>query len=193
MKKKTLALVLAMVLLVVIAIGGTVAWLNAKSDTVTNTFTTSNIKVTLTETTGTEYKMVPGYELAKDPTAKVLAGSEDCYLFVKLTKSANFDTYLSATVASGWTKLNGVTDTVYYRIVTKDGANGTSKVGVAYSVLAGDKVTVLSSVTGAMMTTAETNKPTLTITAYASQYYKNNNATNNTFTALEAWNNITTK
>lgn len=193
MKKKTFMLAIALVLLVAIAVGSTVAWLHAKSDVVTNTFTASNIKVTLTETTGTEYKMVPGYELKKDPTAKVLAGSEDCYLFVKLTKSANFDTYLSATVADGWTKLDGVTDTVYYRIVTKDGANGTGKVGESYSVLAGDKVTVLGSVTEAMMEAAENNKPTLTITAYASQYYKNNNATDNTFTALQAWNNITSK
>ena len=45
MKKKGLALVLALTLLVVCVVAGTLAWLTAKSDVVTNTFTTSDIKV----------------------------------------------------------------------------------------------------------------------------------------------------
>ena len=52
MKKKGLALVLALTLLVVGAVAGTLAWLTAKSDTVVNTFTTSDITVKLKETTG---------------------------------------------------------------------------------------------------------------------------------------------
>ncbi len=59
MKKKGLALFLALTLLVVGVVAGTLAWLTAKSDVVTNTFTTSDIKVELKETTGTEYKMIP--------------------------------------------------------------------------------------------------------------------------------------
>ena len=134
MKKKGLAMVLALVLLAVCAVSGTLAWLTAKSDVVTNTFTTSDIKVELKETTGTEYKMIPGYTISKDPKATVLAGSEDCYLFVKLEKSSNFDTYLEYAIADGWTKLDGVADTVYYRVV--DGTN--NQIGTAYSVLKGD-------------------------------------------------------
>ena len=57
MKKKGLALVLALTLLVICVVAGTLAWLTAKSDVVTNTFTTSDIKVELKETTGTEYKL----------------------------------------------------------------------------------------------------------------------------------------
>ena len=49
MKKKGLAMVLALVLLAVCAVSGTLAWLTAKSDVVTNTFTTSDIKVKLEE------------------------------------------------------------------------------------------------------------------------------------------------
>lgn len=37
------------------------------------------------------------------------------------------------------------------------------------------------------MAEAENNQPTLTITAYASQLYKNNT---DTFTAAEAWANV---
>ena len=67
MKKKGLALILALTLLTVGIVAGTLAWLTAKSDTVTNTFTTSDIKVELKETTGTEYKMIPGYRNRNHP------------------------------------------------------------------------------------------------------------------------------
>lgn len=62
MKKRTLALLVALVLVVGCIIGGTLAWLTAKTDAVVNTFTTSDIDVTLTETEE-EYKMVPGYTI----------------------------------------------------------------------------------------------------------------------------------
>lgn len=184
MKKKGLALVLALTLLVVGVVAGTLAWLTAKSDVVTNTFTTSDIKVELKETTGTEYKMIPGYTISKDPKATVLAGSEECFLFVKLDKSANFDTYLEYVIADGWTKLDGVTDTVYYRVV--DGT--TNQIGTPYSVLKDDQVTVKGEVTKAMMDGLTTETlPKLTVTAYASQLHKN--ATME-FTAAEAWANV---
>lgn len=180
MKKKGLALVLALTLLVVCVATGTLAWLTAKSDVVTNTFTTSDIKVELKETTGSNYKMIPGYTISKDPKATVLAGSEECYLFVKLDKSTNFDTYLEYEVADGWTKLEGAGD-VYYREVL------TANIGTPYSVLKGDQVTVKGSVTKDLMDAADAAKPTLTITAYASQLYRSAGAK---FTPAEAWNNI---
>ena len=192
MKKKGLALVLALTLLVVGVVAGTLAWLTAKSDTVVNTFTTSDIEVKLEETKGTtvtggkEFKMIPGYTISKDPKATVLSGSEECYLFVKLDKSANFDTYLEYVIADGWTKLDGVTDTVYYRVV--DGT--TNQIGTPYSVLKDDQVTVKGSVTKEQMNALDAEgavKPTLTITAYASQLHKN--ATME-FTAAEAWANV---
>lgn len=181
MKKKSLALVLALALMVVGAVAGTLAWLTAESAPVVNTFTTSDIKVELTETPET-YKMIPGYTIHKDPQAKVLAGSEECFLFVKLDKSANFDNFLTYEMANDWTKLEGVTDTVYYREVL------TADIGTAYSVLKNDQVTVKGDVTKDKMKdlTAGTY-PKLTITAYASQLHKN--ATDK-FTAREAWDNI---
>lgn len=133
--------------------------------------------------------MIPGYTISKDPKATVVTGSEKCYLFVKLEKSANFDTYLEYNIADGWTELDGVTDTVYYRVV--DGT--TNQIGTPYSVLKDDQVTVKGTVTKADMEALNKDgavKPTLTITAYASQLYKN--ATDK-FSALEAWNNIASK
>lgn len=179
MKKKVLSIV-AVVLVLCCAIGGTLAWLTAKSDVVTNTFAPSNIKIELKETTGESYKMVPGQTIKKDPAAKVLAGSEECWLFVKLEKSANFDTFMTYEMANGWEEVTGAPG-VYAREVL------TANIGTAYSVLAGDQVTVKDSVDETMMNslTAETY-PTLTITAYASQLHKN--ATTD-FTAAEAWAN----
>ena len=179
MKKKVSSIV-AVVLVLCCAIGGTLAWLTAKSDVVTNTFTPSNIKIELKETTGAQYKMVPGYTIEKDPAAKVLAGSEECWLFVKIEKSGNFDQYLTYEPANGWEPVAEETN-VYARKVT------TAEIGTAYSVLLNNQVTVKSDVTEAMMEGLNTaNYPTLTITAYASQLYKSAGVE---FTAAEAWAN----
>lgn len=183
MKKKTLTLLVALVLVVGCIVGGTLAWLTAKSDPVVNTFTTSDIDITLDETEGgdeREFKMIPGYTIAKDPKVTVEAGSEDCFLFVKLVKSENFDRYLKYEVADGWTELKNA-DGVYYREVL---ASDPMK---EFSVLKDDQVTVEGNVTKGMMKAAETERPTLTVTAYASQLYKNNTET---FTPAEAWDNV---
>lgn len=184
MKKKTLALLAALVLVIGCIIGGTLAWLTAKSDVVTNTFTTSDINIKLEETKGTavtggkEFKMIPGYSISKDPKATVVAGSEECFLFVKLEKSANFNDYMTYEIADDWKALTGV-DGVYYRKVH------TADMGNPYSVLKDDQVTVKDTVTKSMMNgLTEDTYPKLTITAYASQLHKN--ATTE-FTAAEAW------
>lgn len=196
MKKKTLALLAALVLVIGCIIGGTLAWLTDKTDTVVNTFTTSDIKVKLEETTGTAYKMVPGYELEKDPKAWVVAGSEDCYLFVKLdwanntyTSGETAKSYLDWAIADGWTPVPGKTN-VYYRTVNSKQMSSDNGANNAYPILAGNKVTVSGDITKEQMNALDAEdavKPTLTITAYASQLYKNNTET---FTAVEAWNNV---
>lgn len=181
-KKKVLALVLAMVLVVVGVAAGTLAWLTAKSDTVTNTFTTSDIRVELTETNET-YKMIPGYDIHKDPKAKVVSGSEECFLFVKLEKSANFDDFMTYEMADGWTALTGENGVYYRKVQTAD-------IDKPFGVLKDDKVTVKGTVTKDMMNAIDNNtaaNPTLTITAYASQLYKDGTTQ---FTAAEAWANV---
>ena len=49
-----------------------------------------------------------------DPVVTVKANSEDCWLFIKIEKTANFDTFLNYEMATGWTLLE---DGVYYREV----------------------------------------------------------------------------
>ena len=203
---KPVAVLTALVLLVGCAIGGTVAWLTDKTTPVTNTFTAGKVGVTLTETT-TDYKMIPGHTISKNPIASVTAESEDCYLFVKVTKSSNFDDYLEYAVADGWTKLDSKStgnDAVYYMIF--NGADGAPVKGRGYSVLSGDKVTVKTGVTQELMdlidgidsdgktdtTAAKAEidaRPTLIFTAYAIQYKSSNNST---FSPEQAWEKVMT-
>ena len=161
MKKKTLALVLALTLLVAGVVVGTLAWLTDQTAEVKNTFTVGDINIGLTETTA-DYKMVPGNTIAKDPTVTVKANSEACWLFVKVTGSTNLKDFITYAIAEGWTALPGV-DGVYYREVPASAADQT------FSVLAGDAVTVKSDVTKTMLETAKTDAPTLTFKAYAIQ------------------------
>lgn len=160
-EKKTLALVLALTLLVAGVVGGTLAWLTDQTAEVKNTFTVGDINIGLTETTA-DYKMVPGNTIAKDPTVTVKANSEACWLFVKVTESADLKDFITYAIAEGWTALPGV-DGVYYREVPASAADQT------FSVLAGDAVTVKSDVTRTMLETAKTDAPTLTFKAYAIQ------------------------
>lgn len=207
MKKKTIALLLACSLAVGAAVGGTLAWLTAKTDEVVNTFTSSDINITLTETkpTGKTAKMIPGWTIEKDPKVTVEAGSEACYIFVKIEKSANYDTYLeNYEVDPEWKQLkNGDTDVagVYYQKLTAIPEAGWSDYilkGAAHKTdCAKDDsctctnlngyVTVKDTVTKEQMnalTAQGATNPTLTFTAYATQLYKDNNTE---FGAYEAW------
>ena len=98
MKKKTLALVLALTLLVAGVVGGTLAWLTDQTAEVKNTFT---VGVT------------------------VKANSEACWLFVKVTESTNLKDFITYAIAEGWTELQ---DGVYYREVSASDADQTFSV-----------------------------------------------------------------
>lgn len=80
--KKALAMLLSLVLVIGCVVGGTLAWLVDSSETVTNTFSVGDINITLSETTGTSYKILPGGTSAKDPTLKIQQGSEKCWVYV---------------------------------------------------------------------------------------------------------------
>lgn len=149
---------LALVLVIGCVAGGTVAWLVATTDTVTNTFTYGKIDITLTETERT-YNIVPGVALDKDPKVTVKGGSEDCWLFVKVGQPIAFATGVSYEIAEGWTMLE---DGVYYREVSKADTDS------EYYVLKNNKVTVSSDLTKEDIAKVGSS-PTLTFTAYAVQ------------------------
>lgn len=195
LSRKALVVLSLMMVLVMAAVGGTVAWLTDSTQEVKNTFTTSDIDITLEETGANDntdgsqsnsYKMVPGYTITKDPTVTVNANSEKCYLFVKVVKSSNFDTFMSYTMADNWIQLkdkdNQDVTGVYYRVVESSTANQ------PFAVIKNNTVKVLDGVTKEMMNGLNNETyPTLKVTAYATQYMKNN--TEN-FTPADAWSNI---
>ncbi len=183
MKKKVIILMLTFVLAICCVAGGTLAWLTATTETVANTFTTSDISITLEESEKLDLKMVPGYEIKKDPKVTVNEGSEACWLFVKVEKSTNYDSYMTYEIADGWTLVEDETNVYARKVATTD-------IGTAYSILKGDKVTVKGEVTKKMMETATTNQPTLSFTAYACQLMKSNKTE---FTAAEAWEQVAPK
>lgn len=190
MKKKSFIMALALVLVFAVAVGGVVAWLTAETTPVKNTFTVGDINITLTETTGNNYQVIPGDTQAKDPKVTVQADSEACYLFVKIDETNNTMTVngkdvkiVDYAIATGWTQgkeTDGIPTNVYWREVSAVTAD------TGYYVFSGGTdnhgtVTINDNVTKNQITTA--NQPTLTFTAYAVQ--KDNIAD-----AATAWSKI---
>ena len=136
---KLVVAMLAVTLLIGCAIGGTVAWLTAKTDAVVNTFTYGNINITLTESTGNNYKIIPGKDITKDPKVTVKATSEACWLFVEVKEEGTFVAdKVTYSIADGWTKGDGtkIPANVYYREVSAVTAD------TDFSVLKDNKITV---------------------------------------------------
>lgn len=161
MNKRAVWLIVASAVLLIATVGITLALLISSTDPVVNTFTVGNVAISLSETTGSEYKMAPGVEIIKDPAVTVEANSEQCYLYVKLQKSANFDEFCSFDTADGWTALSQ-NEGVYYRTVEKSGVNRKIK------ILKNDRIYVDEDLTEEDLN-AITENPALKITAYAIQ------------------------
>ena len=181
MKNKITITIICAVLSCVCLIGTTFAWLTAKTDPITNTFTVGDINITLTEGDALDLKMIPGKTITKDPKVTVKKDSEACWLFVKIEKGNNFDTYMTFEVADGWIQLkNGDTpiDGVYYRAV--DAVNADTD----FNVIKNNQVKVLESVTKAQLEAASSSAPTLTFPAYAVQQ-------EGVATAADAWAKVT--
>lgn len=102
--KKVLTVTLAVLLLIGCSVGATLAWLTAKTDTVTNTFTVGKVNITLQEHGYVEasnslnttkpvnrntYKLIPGKNMPKDPFVTVASGSEKCWVFVCVKETNN--------------------------------------------------------------------------------------------------------
>ena len=197
MKKRTLALLCAVTMVIGIAVGGSLAWLMDSTNAVTNTFTTTDVNIKLYETeeddTGPIYErripMVPGTSPFKNPTVEVEANSVACYLFVKVTEKNNslgegaeaFSPVSWSPLVGNeaWTELVnnagegldfklGSGERLFYRTV--DAATATQ--GHVYQILKDNQVKIDSRVTKDDMTAwknAPETCPQLIFTAYAIQ------------------------
>ena len=155
---KAVVVLLAAVLLVGGAVGGTLAWLLDSTDNVTNTFTVGDINIdlkehklqengTLDNTASGEvnavktYKILPGTKQPKDPFVRVKAGSEACYLFVQVKEVNNTvgtEKYVNWAIADGWTQVGTTADGVstYYKM--QDALTATGAEDAVHFVLKGD-------------------------------------------------------
>lgn len=180
-KAFTAMLALTLVLAAYWAVGGTAAWLAAKSEPIASTFTFGDINITLTETDHQEgpTKIIPGVDIPKDLRVTVKADSVDCWLFVKEEKTGTFVAgKVTYAIADGWTKGDGsIPEGVYYREVKGVTADE------VFPVLKDDKITVSNELTKQEI--QNITGPTLTFTAYAVQKEGIN-------TAAEAWARIGT-
>ena len=176
MKKKIISLALVFAMALALGIGGTIAWLTDKTDSVVNTFTVGDININLTEEAGSAnnytFKFVPGDTITKDPKVTVEADSEACYLFVKIEElrgnvTVGEDTYSYSDfmqdyeVIDDWAELE---DGVYYMKI------GATTSNTDYYILKDNQVKTQTTVTKAMADalTADTY-PQLKFTAYAIQ------------------------
>lgn len=144
--KKVLLTISAMALIAVIAVAGTLAFLQANTSEVKNTFTSASsiidnsnfildeayvsrtaagdfVKATGADAgrtnAGLTYdNLLQGSKLFKDPTISIKALNQQAYLFVKVTSTAGDK--LGYEMAEGWKQIEG-TDVWYYG---KTNANG---------------------------------------------------------------------
>ena len=181
-KAFTAMLALTLVLAAYWAVGGTAAWLAAKSEPIASTFTFGDINITLTETDPQEQpaKIIPGVDIPKDLRVTVKANSVDCWLFVKVKEAGTFvENKVTYSIDDSWTKGDGaIPKGFYYREVRDVTADE------VFHVLKGDKITVSNTLTKEDIQNI-TNQPTLTFTAYAVQR-------EGIDTAAEAWARIGT-
>ena len=178
---RTFIVMLALVLVIGCAVGGTVAWLVSSTNAVVNTFTFGAINITLSETTGENYKIIPGKDISKDPKVTVKKDSEACWLFVEVKEEGTFVAdKVTYSIADGWTKGDGtkIPANVYYRAV--DAVNADTD----FPVLQDDKIHVSEDLTKSDIQSI-TTQPKLTFTAYAVQKDGIN-------TAADAWAKVGT-
>ena len=196
--KKTLTVLLALVLVIAMSVAGTMAYLTS-NDEVVNTFTVGKVAITLDEADvdnstadkdrdkANAYNLIPGHVYTKDPTVHVDPVSEDSWVFVKVVNGiANYEAKASDTdpkytpiaaqiVANGWTALGEEYSGVYYKEYTK------STEGADLVVFENFKIDgTANTVAGWSDIKAGSND--IKVTAYAIQ--------KDGFTAVEAWKEV---
>ncbi|MDD7602442.1 MAG: SipW-dependent-type signal peptide-containing protein [Firmicutes bacterium] len=193
-KKKALLMVLCAVVLVLVSVMGTMAYLTS-TDKVVNTFTVGNVQIKLDEakanTDGTlvenaervkanSYKLLPGHTYNKDPMVTVLKGSESSYIKMTVTFSkANELDEIFAPGANMLKIFNGYEGTNWIYKGNTKGANNTRTYEFWYKEAVAapdgnealdalfDSITVPGTITNDQLKKIE--GMTITVNAYAIQ------------------------
>lgn len=141
--KRILLTVVSAMLLMAVTVVGTLAYLNATTGQVTNTFTVGNVSFTDDLNQGLDeapvdvygevvegdrvkenvYKLLPSHKYHKDPTVHIAANSEPAWLFVKVengikgievAEGAGDPTIAAQMAEQGFLPLDGVENVYYY-------------------------------------------------------------------------------
>jgi predicted ribosomally synthesized peptide with SipW-like signal peptide len=185
MSKKKLVGV-AIVLALILLIGGVIAYFTDVTDPVTNVFTLGDkVDIELTETawptaSANALGMHPGAEVNKNPTINNVSTTTPAYVFMKVTVpyyDSNADGTVDAAlfsynVNSGWTEIKSTLDTDT-KFCTKVYAYGTDSAmtTLAANATTGalfDKVTLVPTLTATQKGTAPAN-PNIDVKAYGIQ------------------------
>lgn len=201
---KVLFTALALVLVSIISVSGTLAYLKKTSNPVVNTFAAANLvpeepgddgkpnfRIEESKLTGdpdnytldpnekvdgNNYTVIPGAELPKDPSIVINKLQVEAYLFVEVVDKLP-DT-ITWTMADGWTKLTGVTGPVHggevYVYNTELAAQPEAAPAYTISLIKDNKLTVASNYAEDQTTTE------LKFVSYLAQ-------TTGFTTAAEAW------
>lgn len=166
------AIVIAVTLTVILAVGllSTLAYFTDKKE-VTNTFTVGKLAVDLTEPGFVEdSKLLPGTEIPKDPTVKLLEGSEDAYIFMQIVYGGNIMNFLDTiSVNTNWKLVTDRTDLYVY---APSGTVGVVTAGTSLPALF-SQVAVKEGLDGASFTGFSAANDKITIKAFAHQAYIN--------------------
>lgn len=165
-KKKLMTTIIAASMAAALVLGGgSYAYLQSQSGTVTNRFQTNQVMVSLSETGSTQYNIIPGVNDTKDPTV-TLNNTIDAFVFVKISDKT--EGVVGYTTADGWTEISELFDAasntkVYYR----KAAGGDTEKNLA--VLKDNAVSYQAALTNDDMTPLEGKNITLTFEALAIQ------------------------
>lgn len=160
--RKALLLTTCALALVAISVGATLAYLT-DTEKVVNTFTVGKVGITLNEsdvyeendtipagmkhgvdresetrTNGNVYHLIPGYTYVKDPIVTVDAGSDSCYVFVKVENGiadieATENTIADQIAANKWEPLDDVQN-VFWKLSKKADNDRVLKVFESFTI-----------------------------------------------------------
>ena len=194
MNKKVVTFTVAMVLLLGVTLGVTLAVLMDDTETLTNVFVAGDIgDLTLAETTGPQYTVVPGETSAKDPAVTFVSSNVPAYIYVLIPDGWNVSGQnvtmdltvgeetitgaISFDVASDWMPVTGATNLFYIASETFD-ADADNTIGF----ISGNTVSYSEELTQEFLENYQnTNVAELPLTAYAVQQAPYNDP-------LAAWN-----
>ena len=191
--KKMLMAVVAIVLIVVISVSATFAYLTSEAEVV-NTFTVGDVEITLDEADvneygemlnsdnevfedgdtlaarveTNEYKLIPGHTYTKDPIIHVDEESEKCWLYAKITNGLGADATINIDTTL-WTLIDEANNVYSYNTPVEADADVTVFTTFTYSSAIEDP---------SVDATKNDENSKITVTAYAVQYdgFKDNAA-----------------